>query len=373
MSFGFSDEQTQFRAEVRRCLRDHSPPSAVRRRLSCDGYDSSLWQQLSRNLGLTGVHIPEQYGGQGFSFVELGIALEEMGRALCCAPFYASAVLATQALLNGATEPEKRSLLPALAAGERIATLAWVEANGRWDASGIALTAMAERDGYRLNGLKKFVLDGNTADLVLVIGRTSDTELSLFAVDAPCAGLTRRPLETIDATRRQTEIVFENVSARLLGTLGDGDRILAKTLDEAAVALACEMVGGARALLESAVDYSKLRMQFGRPIGSFQAIKHKCADLLLEVELANAAACYAAAAVAAGDPELPALASLAKASASDAYMLAAIECIQIHGGVGFTWDNDTQLWFKRAKSSEVLLGDASYHRERFMKFTEDAS
>ena len=375
MRFGFTDEQAQFRVVVRRFMRDRSPASDVRRQMaSVDGYDRAVWQRLTRELGLTGIHVPEQYGGQGFGFVELGIVLEEMGRALFCAPFFATAVLATQALLNGATDAQKRALLPAIAVGERIATLAWVEANGRWDAGGIALTATSADGGYLLDGTKKFVLDGHTADLVIVAARARGTAgedgVSLFAVDAPCVGLTRRPLETLDATRKQAELVFNNVPARLLGDLGSGAVALSRTLEQAAVALACEMVGGARALLESAVEYAKLRMQFGRPIGSFQAIKHRCADLLLEVELANSAACYAAAALAEDDPEVPALASLAKACASDAYMRTAAECIQIHGGIGFTWDHDTHLWFKRAKSSEVLLGDACYHRERYLQLTE---
>lgn len=375
MRFGFTDEQAQFRVVVRRFMRDRSPASDVRRQMaSVDGYDRAVWQRLTRELGLTGIHVPEQYGGQGFGFVELGIVLEEMGRALFCAPFFATAVLATQALLNGATDAQKRALLPAIAVGERIATLAWVEANGRWDVGGIALTATSADGGYLLDGTKKFVLDGHTADLVIVVARARGTAgedgVSLFAVDAPCAGLTRRRLETLDATRKQAELVFNNVPARLLGDLGSGAVALSRTLEQAAVALACEMVGGARALLESAVEYAKLRMQFGRPIGSFQAIKHRCADLLLEVELANSAACYAAAALAEDDPEVPALASLAKACASDAYMRTAAECIQIHGGIGFTWDHDTHLWFKRAKSSEVLLGDACYHRERYLQLTE---
>ena len=375
MRFGFTDEQAQFRVVVRRFMRDRSPASDVRRQMaSVDGYDRAVWQRLTRELGLTGIHVPEQYGGQGFGFVELGIVLEEMGRALFCAPFFATAVLATQALLNGATDAQKRALLPAIAVGERIATLAWVEANGRWDVGGIALTATSADGGYLLDGTKKFVLDGHTADLVIVAARARGTAgedgVSLFAVDAPCVGLTRRRLETLDATRKQAELVFNNVPARLLGDLGSGAVALSRTLEQAAVALACEMVGGARALLESAVEYAKLRMQFGRPIGSFQAIKHRCADLLLEVELANSAACYAAAALAEDDPEVPALASLAKACASDAYMRTAAECIQIHGGIGFTWDHDTHLWFKRAKSSEVLLGDACYHRERYLQLTE---
>lgn len=375
MRFAFTDEQEQFRAIVRRFLRERAPITAVRQQMATTGgFDRGLWQQLNDELGLAGVHLPEAVGGQGFGFVELGIVLEELGRALTCAPYFATAVLAAEALLQVASADEQRALLPAIASGQRIATLAWVEADGRWDVAATTLTATPTAGGPVLDGRKKFVLDGVTADLVLVVARapgsSGEDGISLCAVDAPCSGLDRRALATIDTTRRQAELVFERVPARLLGTLGGAAAALTRTLDRAAVALACEMTGGARALLASAVEYAKLRMQFGRPIGSFQAIKHKCAELLLEVELAGAAANYAAAAIAEDDPQVPALAALAKAVASDAYMHTAAECIQIHGGIGFTWDHDTQLWYKRAKSSEVMFGDASYQRERYMQLVE---
>ncbi len=378
MRFNFTDEQEQFRATIRRFLRDHSPPGEVRSQMATSaGFDRAVWRRACDELGLTGLQVPLCYGGQGYTFVELGIALEEMGRALFCAPYFASAVLATQAILNGATETEKIELLPPIASGERIATLAWVETNGRWDAGGTALTATKTGESHLLEGTKRFVLDGHTADLIIVAARepgtTGELGLSLFAVEAPCAGLERRLLETIDTTRKLAELVFHQVPARQLGVPGAGAATLARTLDQAAAALACEMVGSARTLLDAAVDYAKLRMQFGRPIGSFQAIKHKCAELLLEVELAHAGACYAVAALAEDDPEASALAALAKACAADACLHAAIDCIQIHGGIGFTWDHDMQLWFKRAKSSEVLLGDACHYRERYLALVEAAT
>ena len=378
MRFSFTDEQEQFRAVVRRFLRDHSSRGAVRTQMATTvGYDHAVWRQLSTDLGLTGLQVPERYGGAGAGFVELGIALEEMGRSLLCAPYFASAVLATQAIMNGASDAQKRALLPALAGGTRIATLAWVEPGGRWDAAGVAMTATPTRAGYILDGTKKFVLDGHTADLVIVAARAPGSSgndgVDLFVVELPSAGVERRRLETIDQTRKQAELVFTQAAAVALGDAGSGASALARTLDQAAVALACEMVGGARALLESAVEYAKLRMQFGRAIGSFQAIKHKCAELLLDVELAAAAAHYAAAAIAEDDAETAALAALAKACASDAYIRTAIECLQIHGGIGFTWDHDAQLWYKRAKSSEVLLGDATQHRERYLQLKEAAA
>ncbi len=382
MRFGYTDEQEQFRAIVARFLRERSPVSEVRRHMaSDDGYDRALWRQLADELGLTGVHVPEQFGGQGFGYTELGIALEEMGQALLCAPYFASSVLATEALMSIASEAEQHALLPGLVSGARIATLAWVEGKGDWDVAATTLTATPDgRDdgkSFRLDGHKKFVLDGHRADLLLVVARAprsvGDAGLGLYVVEGEAAGLTRRQLATIDSTRRQAELRFSSTPARRLGAEPSIARALRSTLDRATIALACEMVGGARALLNASVEYAKLRMQFGRPIGSFQAVKHKCAEMLLEVELAASAARYAAAAIDEQDNEVPALASMAKAMAADAYMHAAIESIQIHGGIGFTWDQDTHLWFKRAKSSEVMLGDASHHRERYLALTEAAA
>jgi alkylation response protein AidB-like acyl-CoA dehydrogenase len=332
-----------------------------------DGCDRAVWKQLSEELELPAVQIPEEYGGQGFTFVELGIVLEEMGRSLLCAPYFASVVLAANAILNAATEARKKELLPAIAAGETIATLAVAEPAGRWDASGVELTATQVDGEFRLDGVKSFVLDGHTADLVVVVARSPGSSgeqgLSFFTVAGDARGLERALLETVDATRKQARLEFSSVRGELLGELDSGAAALATTLDQAAIALASEMVGGAQNVLEMAVEYAKLRVQFGRPIGSFQAIKHKCADLVLEVELAKSAAYYAAAAAAEDDDELPALASLAKSLASDAYRQAAAENIQIHGGVGFTWESDAHLYFKRARSSEVFLGDPTHHRE----------
>jgi alkylation response protein AidB-like acyl-CoA dehydrogenase len=366
--FSFSDEQEELRQTVRRFLEDRSPPGEVRRLMETpEGCDRDVWRQLCGELGLAAVHIPEEYGGQGFSFAELGIVLEEAGRALLCAPYFASIALAANSILNAATETRKKELLPSLASGETIATLALAEPDGRWDAAGVALTAAPADGAFRLDGTKSFVLDGHTADLIVVAARqpgsSGEDGLSFFTVPGDAGGLERRLLSTVDATRKQARLEFRGVRAEPLGELGAGAPALARTLDQAAIALANEMVGGAQKVLEATVDYAKVRVQFGRPIGSFQAIKHRCADLLLDVELAKSAAYYAAAAAAEGDEELPALASLAKSFCSDAYLKAAAENIQLHGGVGFTWEDDAHLYFKRAKSSEVFLGDPTYHRE----------
>ena len=375
MQFSFTDEQTQFRTALQRFFGDKSPTSEVRRLMASeDGFERPVWRQMCEELGLAGIQIPQAYGGMGFGMIELGIVLEEMGRVLFCGPYFASSVLATSVILAAGSEASKLALLPAIAAGQTIATLALTEQNGRWDNCGIELTATPTAAGFVLDGHKRFVLDGHTADVIIVAARapgtSGDEGLSLFVVKGNCDGLTRRRLETLDQTRKQAELIFSGVAAELLGRAGEGAIALARTRDLAAIALASEMVGGAQALLDSAVDYAQIRMQFGRLIGSFQAIKHKCADMLLDVELARSAAYYAAAAVADDDLEVPALASLSKALAAEAFMNVAAECIQIHGGIGFTWDQDTHLWFKRAKTTEVMFGDPSYHRERYMQCLE---
>jgi len=372
IQFAFTDEQEQFRSAIRRFLTDKSPTTEVRRLMgTAEGYDPAVWRQMSEDLALPGIHIPEQYGGAGFGMVELCIVSEELGRALLCAPYFSTAVLAANAILNAGTEAQKSALLPDLAKGARLATLAVTEPDGNWDPAGIQVVATPEADGYRLDGVKSYVVDGHVADLLIVAARTPKTVgregLALFVLDAKAGGVERRLLESMDPTRKIARIDFRGAQANLLGKLDDGAKPILRTLDQAAFALANEMVGGAQALLDSAVNYAKLRVQFGRTIGSFQAIKHRLADLLLDVELAKSAAYYAAQAAAIDDPEWPALASLAKAGASETYLNTAIQCIQIHGGIGFTWDNDTHLWFKRAKSSEVFLGQPSYHRELLMQ------
>ena len=372
MKFSFTDEQQEFRSVLRRFFEDKSPSSEVRRLMETeDGCDPEVWRQLSEELGLTAIHIPEDYGGQGFGIGELAIAVEEMGRALLCAPYFASTVLAATAILKAGTEKQKRRLLPDIAAGKTIATLAVTEENGRWDTSGVAMTAAPDGGTYMLDGTKSFVLDGHTADLLVVLARAPGSDgangLSFFTVAGDADGLKRRSLESIDPTRKLARLTFSRVEATLLGEAGAAAEPLQETLDVAAICLANEMVGGAERLRESAVEYANLRVQFGRPIGSFQSLKHKAADMLMDVELAKSAAYYAAAAADEGDDDVSALASLAKAAAADAYMQTAIHTVQIHGGIGFTWENDTHLWFKRAKSSEVFLGGSAYHRERLMR------
>ncbi len=335
----------------------------VRRLLETpEGYDPAVWKQMGEQLGLQAIAIPEEYGGVGFGYVELTVIFEEMGAALLCAPYFATIALAANALLSCGDESAKKDLLPGIASGETIATLALTEDTGRWDLDAITLAATGKGGQWKLDGHKMFVIDGQTADLILVAARTSKG-VSLFAVESGGAGITRTPLATMDQTRKQARLEFAGTPARLLGDEGGAAPALSRTLDLAAVALAAEQVGGAQRCLDMAVDYAKTRIQFGRPIGSFQAIKHKCADMLLEVESAKSAAYYAGWAAAEDSEELPVVASLAKSYCSEAYFHAAAENIQIHGGIGFTWEHDAHLYFKRAKSSELLLGDPSYHRE----------
>jgi alkylation response protein AidB-like acyl-CoA dehydrogenase len=363
MNFAFSDEQEDLRAAVRRFLTEKSPESEVRRLMdTTEGYDPAVWSQMADQLGLQSLTIPEEFGGSGFTYVELLVVLEEMGAALLCAPFFSSVALAANALLTSGDDEAKKSYLPGIASGETIATLAITEDNGKWDFSGIELAATPKGDSWELNGHKMFVIDGHVANLIIVAARTP-AGVSLFAVPGDAPGLTRTPLPTMDQTRKQARLEFSSTPATLIGTDGGAEPGLSKTLDLAAVALAAEQVGGAQRVLDASVEYAKTRIQFGRPIGSFQAIKHKCADMLLEVESSKSAAYYAAWAAAEDSDELPVVASLAKSYCSEAYFHAAAENIQIHGGIGFTWEHPAHLYFKRAKSSELLLGDPSYHRE----------
>ena len=259
-------------------------------------------------------------------------------------------------------ESAKSAILPGIASGETIATVAFTEPNGKWDESGIEATATKSGDAWKINGTKMYVIDGHTANTILVAART-DAGVSIFSVDGDAAGLTRTALSTMDQTRKQAKLELADVEGTLVGTDGGGWDLLSTVLDLAAVALAAEQVGGAQMCLDMSVEYAKVRVQFGRPIGSFQAIKHKCADMLLEVESAKSAAYYAGWCASEMNDELPAVASLAKAYCSDAYFHAAAENIQIHGGIGFTWEHPAHLYFKRAKSSELLFGDPTYHRE----------
>jgi len=335
---------------------------------TAEGYDPAVWRQLSEDLALPGIHVPEQYGGAGFGMVELCIVTEELGRALLCAPYFSSAVLAANAILNAGTDAQKSALLPDIAKGARLATLAITEPDGNWDPAGIKVVATPDSDGYRLDGVKSFVVDGHVAKLLIVAARAPKTTglegLALFTLDANAAGVERRLLESMDPTRKITRIDFRGAHANLLGNLDDGAEPILRTLDRAAIALANEMVGGAQIMLDSAVNYAKLRVQFGRTIGSFQAIKHKLANMYVAVESARATAYFAAAAIAEADDRRDVAVAMAKASVGDCQKLVTTEGIQCLGGIGYTWEHDMHLYVKRAKAGAALFGTGAEHLER---------
>jgi alkylation response protein AidB-like acyl-CoA dehydrogenase len=338
----FTEEQEELRTSVRRFL---TGKAAVRAWMeSEEGRDPAVWRQMADQLGLHGIAVPEKYGGSGGGPVELGIVLEEMGRVLLPSPFFATVALAGQALTVSGDDAAGSRWLPGIADGSLTATVAIAEESGRPD--DIATTATDET----VSGTKMFVIDGHTADLLLVVARTG-----LFAVEGSAPGVTRTRLETLDPTRRLARIDFDGAPAVRIG-----DSLPYKALDLAVVALAAEQVGGAQACLDMAVGYAKVRVQFGRPIGTFQAIKHKCADMLLAVEAARSAAYHAASA----EDELPVAAGVAGAYCSAAFTHVAKENIQIHGGIGYTWEHDAHLYLKRAKSSEQLFGAPAAHRAR---------
>jgi alkylation response protein AidB-like acyl-CoA dehydrogenase len=290
-----------------------------------------------------------------------------MGRALLPAPYFSTVCLAANAILNAGTQEQKKELLPPLASGERIGTLALAEPSGRWDADGIEATATPDGDGFLIDGTKTYVLDGHTARTIIVAARAPGTSgedgVGLFVVEGDADGLARTALPTMDPTRKQAKLELSGVRGSALGEAGSGWPALQKTLDHAAVCLAAEATGGAERCLDMAVDYAKTRVQFGKPIGAFQAIKHKCADMLLDVESARTASYFGLWAAADDGDDLRVAAPLAKAFCTEAFFRSACENIQVHGGIGFTWEHDSHLFYRRAKSSELLFGDPSYHRE----------
>ena len=363
--YAFTDEQLQLRETLRRFLSDTVSTRRIRELMDDPiGFDRDDYNQLVAELGLGGVHIPEAYGGAGLRYVELCITLEEMGRALLPSPYFSSNVLAANAILLAGSSDQKTELLPLLATGEQIATVALYDES---NASDSVKTSQAVIDGS-FTGVKSFVTDGMAADMLILTandGNNQQNETKFWLARGDDAGITRTPLTSIDSTRRIAKVEFDDVAVKPLDGTSDSG-VCQRFCDLAMVALANEMVGGAQWLLESSVEYANNRVQFGRAISSMQAIKHKCADLLLEIELAKSGSYRAAQAVAEDEEALPAYARIAKAAANDAYMLAATDAIQIHGGIGFTWDNDTHLWFKRAKSSQVWFGASEQHRDQLL-------
>jgi alkylation response protein AidB-like acyl-CoA dehydrogenase len=365
----FTEEQEELRRAARAFLQDHSSSEQVRAAMATDlGYDADVWKRIATELGWCGVAIPEAHGGAGLGTVELVALLEEMGEALLCAPFLSSVCMAAPALIAAGDCAAAREWLPAIAEGRAVATLA---TSDRFGTGGVTPIARKSGDAFALTGESRFVLDGDCADLLLVAARREGSlgadGISLFAVPASSPGVERRALPTMDQTRRFAAVTLRDVRVgahALVGGEGQGWPIVAHALDLAAIALAAEQVGGAQRCLDLAVGYAKERVQFGRAIGSFQAIKHKCADMMTAVESSRSAVYYAACVAAEGGGELSSVASLAKAWCSEAYFRCAADALQIHGGVGFTWEYDVHLHLKRARSMEAFLGAPSWHRER---------
>ena len=369
MDFGFNEEQEMLRQSARQFLETECAMTYVRKMMEDDtGYSAAQWKQMA-DLGWTGLISPESYGGAGLNMVDLVVVLEEMGRVVMPGPFFATVILGGLAIDLGGTEAQEQKYLTEIAAGRLKATLAQVEESGRWDAEGIQLRAKKSGAGYALSGTKLFVHDAHNADLLVVPARTSrggTNGVTLFLVDAKQKGVATTLLKTMDQTRKLCEVTLSNVKVgadAVLGTVGEGWLLLDRLIDRAKVALCAEMCGGAQKVLEMSVEYAKVREQFGRPIGSFQAIQHKCANMMVQVESAKSATYYAAWAVANDVPEAHLAACMAKAYCSDAYRYVSGEGIQIHGGIGFTWEHDMHLYFKRAKGSEVTFGDATWNRE----------
>ncbi|ALS33658.1 hypothetical protein PTRA_a2584 [Pseudoalteromonas translucida KMM 520] len=377
MEFSFTEEQKMIRDTAQAFLAEVSSSNAIRSAMDTEqGFDPQIWQRICEEMYWQAIHIPEEYGGMGLGYVDLVVMLEQMGRYLLCSPFFSTVCLASNALIVAGTDEQKQQYLTQICEGSLTATLAYTSKNGQWDATAVQGIVTTQGDDYVLNGTYRYVLDGHTAQLLIVAARSEGSEgeqgISLFAIDANTPGVKRTWLPTMDQTRKQAEIVFDNVrvsSSQLMGEANNAWPQLNKVLQLAAIAIAAEQVGGSQQVLDLTLEYTKERVQFGRPIAGFQAVKHQAADMMLRTEVARSAvyyaACVAEEALSGGllADELGEAASVAKSYCSEGYFKNAGDALQLHGGVGFTWEYDVHLYFKRAKSSELFLGDAAYHRE----------
>ena len=372
MDFGFNQEQELLRATARKFFENECTSEFVRARMAEPaGVTDEFWKKLAEQ-GWLGLIYPEEFDGTGLGFVDLTVLMEEMGRAVMPGPFFSTVLLGGLTIYEAGSAAQKKEWLSKISAGQAKATLAFTEPNARWDAAGVTVSARESAGKFTLTGTKLFVLDAHVADVIVVAARTREGKrpeegLSLFLVPKGAKGLDVKLLPTMDQTRKLCEVTLRDVTVGADALLGAKDQAwgpLARVLDRATVALCAEMCGGAQRVLDMTTDYAKIRVAFGKPIGSYQGVKHRAADMLVEVENAKSLTYYAAWAVDENVPEAPLAASMAKAYVSDAYRRTAGAGIQLHGGIGFTWEHDLHLYFKRAKSSEFTFGDASYHRER---------
>ena len=385
MEFRFTDEQKMIRETAESFLQDVSTSDAVRKAMATEaGYDADLWQRICTELCFQAITIPEEFGGMGLGFVELAAVLEQMGRTLLCSPFFSTVCLGAHSLLVAATDAQKNEYLPKIVEGTLTATLAYTGkqaayGGGSWGADTVQATYKKSGNDYVLNGTLRYVIDGHTADLLIIAARAENSTgaegISLFVVPASTAGISRKWLPTMDQTRHQAEIILSNVSipaSALMGAEAQAWPQLQNIISLAKIAVSAEQMGGAQEMLDKTVAFTQERIQFGRSIASFQAIKHKAADMMLKCEVARSAVYYAAcvaqeAMSADGDTtiatELDEAAAMAKCYCSETFFFNAGSAIQMYGGVGFTWEYDVHLYFKRAKASELFLGNGAQQRE----------
>ena len=371
MNFGFNEEQELLRNTARKFFENECPSDTVRRLMETpEGIDAQLWRKLAEQ-GWLGLIYPEPYDGMALGLVDLVVLMEEMGRAVAPGPYFSTVLLGGPAILEAGSDAQKKEWLPKIAAGDKRVALAWMEPSAQLGPAGVTLTAVEKGGKYTLSGIKLFVHDAHTADALVVAARTRPGAgadgVSLFLVPKGTKGLAVTLLPTMDQTRKLCEVACSDVTVgadALLGAAGAGWAPLSRVLDRATVALCAEMCGGAQKVLDMTVEYAKIRQAFGRPIGSYQGVKHRAADMLVDVENSKSITYYAAWALDEGSPEAPLAVSMAKAYVSDAFRRVAAAGIQLHGGIGFTWEHDLHLYFKRAKGSEFTFGDATHHRER---------
>ena len=371
MNFGFNEEQELLRNTARKFFENECPSETVRRLMETpEGINAELWKKLAEQ-GWLGLIYPEQYDGMALGLVDLVVLMEEMGRAVAPGPYFSTVLLGGLAILEAGGDAQKKEWLPKIAAGDKRVALAWMEPSAQLGPAGVTLTAVEKGGRYTLSGTKLFVHDAHTADALVVAARTRPGAgadgVSLFLLPKGTKGLEVTLLPTMDQTRKLCEVACSDVTVggdALLGAAGSGWAPLARVLDRATVALCAEMCGGAQKVLDMTVEYAKIRQAFGRPIGSYQGVKHRAADMLVDVENSKSITYYAAWALDEGSPEAPLAVSMAKAYVSDAFRRVSAAGIQLHGGIGFTWEHDLHLYFKRAKGSEFTFGDATHHRER---------
>lgn len=363
MDFGLSEEQRQLKNTAREFLASECPPAMVRKLMADpQGMPRELYRQIA-TLGWTGLTIPEQYGGAQLGLLDMALLLEECGWAAMPGPFMFSSALAVSALAEGESEQLRKQWLPAIAEGRAIGTLAIVEEDDSLKPADIATTATAQGRGWKLSGAKMFVPYAHIADFVIVAARVQD-EVDFFMVEGGAPGVSTRLLRNLDQTRRVCRLTLADVAVGEEARLGGGARLFDRLIDAGAIATAADSLGGAERALEMAVDYSKTREQFGKPIGSFQALKHAAAEIVADLEPARALLWYAAYAQDTLPAEAARAASMAKARLSDIYSRSTDRAVLMHGGIGFTWEHDIHLWFKRARFNEPFFGSPVFHRER---------